>query len=164
LDEEKLIMFVHASFQRWEDVRGVSIDYTYMGTIDVDTPDPDNPREDGFNVIYVELFEPWDELCYSIPWVDEDNLIVEFDIVMNSGGNWGDFDFQSVLMHEIGHTLGLGDLFEDNDRPEIMYWNFLWGQHACMHSAHLYMMKHWRNVKNTHACICATSPFFKPQS
>jgi hypothetical protein len=43
--------------------------------------------------------------------------IVESDIAFNNNYKWtttgesGKYDFQSVILHEMGHTIGLGDLY-----------------------------------------------------
>ncbi len=55
---------------------------------------------------------------YSSAKVDGYSSALESDLVLNSNYNWrtdsinkGDLDVQSVLLHEMGHTLGLGDLY-----------------------------------------------------
>jgi hypothetical protein len=55
---------------------------------------------------------------YSSAKVDGYNSALESDLVLNSNYNWRtdstnkrDIDVQSVLLHEMGHTLGLGDLY-----------------------------------------------------
>jgi hypothetical protein len=54
--------------------------------------------------------------------------IVEFDILFNTDFIWGDatqnpqvIDFQNILTHEIGHGLGLADLYEPDCSSETMY-------------------------------------------
>ncbi|MHB8120099.1 MAG: matrixin family metalloprotease [Methanothrix sp.] len=77
-------------------------------------------------------------LAYSRTWfnynkVDGYNTAVESDIVFNTGYTWrtdglnGGFDVQSVALHELGHTLGLGDLygktqFNDDTRLVMHYY------------------------------------------
>jgi len=55
---------------------------------------------------------------YSSAKVDGYYSALESDLVLNSNYNWrtdsinrGGLDVQSVLLHEMGHTLGLGDLY-----------------------------------------------------
>jgi hypothetical protein len=53
--------------------------------------------------------------------------IVESDMTFNSNLKWGlgevgKVDFQSVVLHELGHTIGLGDLYgrSINDGKQVM--------------------------------------------
>jgi hypothetical protein len=78
-------------------------------------------------------------LAYSRTWfnynkVDGYNTALESDIVFNTGYTWrtdglnGGIDVQSVALHELGHTLGLGDLygksqFSDDTRQVMHYYN-----------------------------------------
>ena len=59
--------------------------------------------------------------------------IIEFDIVFNTQQPWGidpdgeggitidNFDIQNIATHEAGHTLHLGDLYEDEYNIMTMY-------------------------------------------
>ena len=56
------------------------------------------------------------------------NRIFETDIVFNDSFNWGDgtggtFDIQAVALHELGHSLNLGDQYGPGDASEskVMY-------------------------------------------
>jgi hypothetical protein len=58
--------------------------------------------------------------------------IVESDIAFNSNYRWtttgesGKYDFQSVALHEMGHTIGLGDLYNkatfSKDTDQVMHY------------------------------------------
>lgn len=62
-------------------------------------------------------------------WYDtESNIIVESDIVFNSGtysfttsGRAGTYDIESIAIHELGHSLNLRDLYGTADNTRIMY-------------------------------------------
>jgi hypothetical protein len=78
-------------------------------------------------------------LAYSRTWfnynkADGYNTALESDIVFNTGYAWrtdglkSGIDVQSVALHELGHTLGLGDLygkaqFSDDTRQVMHYYN-----------------------------------------
>lgn len=54
--------------------------------------------------------------------------IIEFDILFDIDFAWGDavddperMDLQNIATHEIGHGLGLGDLYEESCSAETMY-------------------------------------------
>jgi hypothetical protein len=58
--------------------------------------------------------------------------IVESDMTFNSNLKWtatgetGKLDFQSVVLHELGHTIGLGDLYNkaqfSTDTRQVMHY------------------------------------------
>ena len=63
-------------------------------------------------------------------WVDLNGIIIECDIRFNDiSYDWstsghpssGQFDVQSVAVHEFGHWLNLLDLYGDNDTTKVMY-------------------------------------------
>ncbi len=53
--------------------------------------------------------------------------IIEFDLVFNSSLGWGIgaggayYDIRNIVTHEAGHTLHLGDLYEDTNSELTMY-------------------------------------------
>ncbi|MDI6738399.1 MAG: matrixin family metalloprotease [Nanoarchaeota archaeon] len=54
--------------------------------------------------------------------------IVEFDMLFNTGFAWGDasvnpalMDFQNIATHELGHTVGLADLYTSSCTAVTMY-------------------------------------------
>ena len=69
---------------------------------------------------------------YRLSKVDGYYPIVESDIAFNSNYKWtttgasGAYDFQSVALHEMGHTIGLGDLYNkaifSKDTRQVMHY------------------------------------------
>ena len=53
--------------------------------------------------------------------------IVEFDMVFNTFYQWGttgasnQMDLQNIATHELGHAVGLADLYRSNTDKETMY-------------------------------------------
>ena len=75
----------------------------------------------------------WARTYYRTTSVDGYKTAVESDITLNSKYNWDtegtgkSVDTQSILLHEMGHTLGLGDLygkteFKDDTRQVMHYY------------------------------------------
>ena len=60
-------------------------------------------------------------------WIGETGEILECDVVFNdnfswsTSPSWGEFDIESVALHEFGHWLLLGDLYDPADSDNIMY-------------------------------------------
>ncbi|MDD4876584.1 MAG: hypothetical protein PHQ86_05615 [Dehalococcoidales bacterium] len=67
----------------------------------------------------------------SLWYIDDNNpetfdAIIEFDMVFNSRLAWGidsdtAYDVQNIATHEVGHVIGLADLYEDQYRELTMY-------------------------------------------
>ena len=115
---------VQASFQTWEDDAGSYMDYTYMGTTT-----RNGSARDGFNVVSWQSIDGLSgTLAETSFWYDSDTkLLFEFDIVFDEDETWsasgetGKYDIQNVGTHEVGHTLGLNDLYDSADSEQTMY-------------------------------------------
>jgi len=86
---------------------------------------------DGLNEI---VFGNWDEagviaICYTWGYFSgkpSSREIVEFDIMLDTDFDWGDgeanallMDVQNIVTHEVGHGIGLADIYDCN--LETMY-------------------------------------------
>ena len=67
-------------------------------------------------------------LAETITWYNNTSgAIVEVDIRISNVVSWvigavpGYYDLKSVIVHELGHFCGLGDLYSDSDRGQTMY-------------------------------------------
>jgi|MTBAKMStandDraft_1061839.scaffolds.fasta_scaffold16628_3 hypothetical protein len=63
----------------------------------------------------------------SVWWSPRGRQIVEFDMVFNDKWSWGNaddgscMDVQNIATHEMGHAIGLADLYTDSCREVTMY-------------------------------------------
>lgn len=114
---------VRAAFDEWEVRGGSSMDFEHGGATSRGV------ARDGYNVVCWGGVSDYRALAQCRVWFDvSTNHILEADIVLNSFAPWATdgradaYDVQSVATHEAGHTLQLGDLYAEEDRPQTMYY------------------------------------------
>jgi hypothetical protein len=99
--------------------------YDDSATWDPDSPDFTN------EIVFGDYSQPG-VIAVTIAWgyfsgPPSTREIVEFDILFDTDFVWGDatseyvMDLQNIAAHEIGHGLGLADLYEDTCAEETMY-------------------------------------------
>ena len=92
---------------------------------------------DGQNVVFWNRIAPPKIIAMVRIWYLDDegtpDPIIEFDIVLNAFLKWGidpdpddedtinAFDVQNIVTHEVGHPVGLDDLYEEEYRELTMY-------------------------------------------
>jgi len=84
---------------------------------------------DGCNTIVWGDYPTDGVIAVTILWYDRaTKTIVEFDIVFDTDYMWGDatgdsnvMDLQNIATHELGHGVGLGDVYQSTAYQETMY-------------------------------------------
>lgn len=84
---------------------------------------------DGCNTIVWGNYPGEGVIAITILWYDRaTKAIIEFDIVLDMDYYWGDatlnssvMDLQSIMAHELGHAIGLSDVYQSVARQETMY-------------------------------------------
>jgi hypothetical protein len=110
--------------QTWSDA-GANFSFVYDGATRATSP-----GYDGVNEIIGSNMGPG-ILASTYSWWNGANNMCEFDTVFNTYYPWsttgsgGAFDTQSIATHELGHALGLRDLYGNsgtpNDTAKVMY-------------------------------------------
>ncbi len=129
LSDTEYLSAVQNGFQTWNDVVCSDFDSIYDGTSDT------KATFDNFNVV---SWNPTgagmgNALAYARLWYIGDKLI-DSDIEINGDVEWsingspGKYDLQSIITHEVGHSVGLSDLYSVLDKNKTMYGYFDTGE------------------------------------
>lgn len=91
----------------------------------------DGTAPDGRNEFVFANYAQSDVIAITVTWgwfnvKPAERRIVEFDVMFDSDYNWGDgttglMDLQAIATHEIGHGIGMGDMYSDTCNLETMY-------------------------------------------
>ncbi|MEM3547358.1 MAG: matrixin family metalloprotease [Candidatus Bathyarchaeia archaeon] len=84
---------------------------------------------DGKNTLLFGNYSTPGVIAVTILWYDRaTKTIVEFDIVFDTDYTWGNatgdpnvMDLQNIATHELGHGVGLGDVYQSTAYQETMY-------------------------------------------
>ncbi len=123
------------SFGTWDNEVAADL-FNYGGETDIS-----GRKYDGQNTVSWARIAPKRTIAIATFWYYSDDNpdtfdpIIEFDIVFNSFLNWGidaddeltdyylteAFDVQNIATHEVGHIVGLGDLYDNDNSYLTMY-------------------------------------------
>jgi len=125
---------IDASFDTWEGAVGINL-FTNGGTTTLS-----GRKFNGQNTVSWARIAPKSTIAIATFWYYSDgnpetfDEIIEFDIVFNSFLDWGidpddegpisltdAFDIQNIATHEVGHIVGLGDLYDSDNSYLTMY-------------------------------------------
>ncbi|KXA91970.1 hypothetical protein AKJ63_00255 [candidate division MSBL1 archaeon SCGC-AAA259D18] len=129
LDEENIVVEVKEAFEAWDDQTSVE-----LFKDEVSTSDKSSFNQDGENLVSFAPLEKPGAVAKTKIWYDETTgEILEFDMVLNSGREWGidpdgegpesisSYDVRNIVTHEAGHTLGLVDVNDEDYAHLTMY-------------------------------------------
>ena len=118
---------IQAAMKTWTDVHSSSFHFVYGGTTTSTVRNPD----DGINIIYFGKIRNKARVARNyVQWNKESGELYDSDIVFNTAHklNAADkcpedsYDIQSVLTHELGHSLTLNELCKQTHEEKTMYW------------------------------------------
>lgn len=119
------------NIEKWEIAAGIEILGTGSATSETlvaDTQSPDNRNE----VYFADIAEPG-AIAVTIVWgifrgppkqrelVEWDQIYDDFDFDWSATGESGKMDFENIATHELGHSVGLDDLYEERCSEQTMY-------------------------------------------
>ncbi len=132
MSKTSVLVAVTAATNTWDDATNQNL-FSDSGALTTNTA---NWKYDGVNNM---AFTPYVTGCSALAatgvWYKTQGIpvgqmypILESDMTFNSNLKWtttgeaGKLDFQSVVLHELGHTIGLGDLYGQpiNDGKQVM--------------------------------------------
>ena len=130
LDESFVRANLAADIGKWEAAAGVNILGDETAGV-VDGADMDSP--DGRNEIYLGNISDEGAIAITIVWgvfggpaqkrqlVEWDQVYDQVDYDWSASGEAGKMDFENIATHELGHSVGMGDLYTSECSEQTMY-------------------------------------------
>jgi len=116
---------------KWE--TAASKDILGLGTLTSDALEADMKAPDGKNEVYFADIADNNAIAITIVWgnfkgpaagrelVEWDQVFDDVDYNWSSTGEPGRMDFENIATHELGHSVGLNDLYNSGCANETMY-------------------------------------------
>ncbi|MEM4598957.1 MAG: matrixin family metalloprotease [Candidatus Diapherotrites archaeon] len=128
LSEDFVLNAIDLAAQEWDNHTSAAL----FGNYQIDeSANFDDAKPDGRNEMSFGNYKQSGVIAVTVIWgifSGKNRQITEFDILFDTDFNWGDatadktkMDLQNIATHEIGHGLGLKDLYNSTCTEETMY-------------------------------------------
>lgn len=125
---DQIVSAINAGTAEWDKHTSKSV----FGSYALDNNSSwDGTTPDGRNEFVFGNYAQQDVIAITVAWgyfnvKPQDRRIVEFDVMFDTDYNWGNgaqglMDIQNIATHEIGHGIGMGDIYTDTCNSETMY-------------------------------------------
>lgn len=116
---------------KWESAAGT--DVLGNGSLTSDTLEADLVQPDNQNEVYFADIDSPGAIGITIVWgvfrgapnqrvlVEWDQVYDDYDFAWSDSGEAGKMDFENIATHELGHTVGMGDLYNAECSTQTMY-------------------------------------------
>lgn len=114
-----------AAYEAWDNTTSVEL-FNNSPTLDTNA-DPSTNSPDFVNTVSWRRIVPPRAIAVTFIWSNTiTNEIVDCDVIFNTKHDWGigaanAFDVRNITTHEVGHVIGLADLYEDIYSELTMY-------------------------------------------
>ena len=131
LDETFVVSNLAMDIDKWETAAGVDI--LGMGSATSETLVADTSSPDYKNEVYFGDVSQSNAIAITIIWgifrgppsqrelVEWDQVYDDVDFGWSATGEAGKMDFENIATHELGHSVGLDDLYENRCSEQTMY-------------------------------------------
>lgn len=139
LAEDFILADLGYDINKWEDAADGAIDGRVSknilgeGAATTSLLIADTISPDGANEVYFANIEDSGAIAITIVWgifggpaarrelVEWDQIYDDYDFDWSAGGEAGKMDFENIATHELGHSAGMGDLYEGGCSEQTMY-------------------------------------------
>lgn len=126
--------FIQSTFDKSLETWDSEVDFDIFGATSLDPEATIPDSYDGWNVALFDTYSDPRVIAVTTIWGyfygnPATRELVEWDMLFNEDFQWGDssisgtlvMDFENIATHELGHSAGLGDLYESTCIDETMY-------------------------------------------
>jgi hypothetical protein len=114
-----------AAYEAWDDATSVEL-FNDSPTVN-NSAEPSTDVPDFVNTVSWRRVVPPKAIAVTFIWSNTvTNEIVDCDVILNTKHDWGigvanAFDVRNIMTHEVGHVVGLADLYDDIYSELTMY-------------------------------------------